>query len=104
MFTCQKKEERGKTSCGNDGNMFHPFLSSAGNVNHIVTFCFQKISVLAPLVYRKIPVYRNLTQVLIPGFLKIKYLYFCIAHKDNDFKDVYWFLATLETFGDCQNL
>ena len=30
----------------------------------------------APAVYRKIPVYRDWTQIPIPGFLKIKYRYF----------------------------
>ena len=30
----------------------------------------------APAVYRKIPVYRDWTQIPIPGFLKIKYKYF----------------------------
>ena len=30
----------------------------------------------APAVYRKIPVYRDWTQIPIPGFLKIEYRYF----------------------------
>ena len=54
----------------------------------------------APAVYRKIPVYRDLTQIPIPGFLKIKYRYFSVflySTQDNVFKDVYWLLAN---FGD----
>ena len=54
----------------------------------------------APAVYRKIPVYRDLTQIPIPGFLKIKYRYFSVllySTQDNIFKDLYWFLAN---FGD----
>ena len=54
----------------------------------------------APAVYRKIPVYRDLTQIPIPGFLKLKYRYFSVflySTQDNVFKDVYWFLAN---FGD----
>ena len=56
--------------------------------------------VQAPAVYRKIPVYQDLTQIWIPGFLKIKYRYFSVflySTQDNDFKGVYWFLAN---FGD----
>ena len=30
----------------------------------------------APAVYRKVPLYRDWTQIPIPGFLKIKYRYF----------------------------
>ena len=48
----------------------------------------------APAVYRKIPVYRDLTQIPIPGFMKIKYRYFSVllySTQDNFFKDVDWF-------------
>ena len=61
----------------------------------------------APAVYRKIPVYRDWTQIPIPGFLKIKYRYFSgfwYSTQDNVFKDVYWFLANFRVFGDSQNL
>ena len=33
----------------------------------------------APSVHRKIPVYRDLTQIQIPVFVKIKHRYFCTA-------------------------
>ena len=58
----------------------------------------------APAVYRKIPVYRDFTQIPIPGFLKIKYRYFSVllySTQDNIFKDLYWFLAN---FGDILGL
>ena len=63
----------------------------------ILLFCSEQ----APAVYRKIPVYRDLTQIPIPGFLKIKYRYFSVflySTQDNVFKDVCWFLANLADF------
>ena len=54
------------------------------------------------MVYRKIPVYRDLTQIPIPGFLKIKYRDFSVflySTQDNVFKDVYCFLANFGEFG-----
>ena len=56
---------------------------------------------------RYFPVYRDWTQIPIPGFLKIKYRYFSgflYSTQDNVFKYVYWFLANLRVFGDSQNL
>ena len=52
------------------------------------------------MVYRKIPVYRDLTRIPIPVFLKIKYRYFSVfmySTVDNFFKEVDRFLAN---FGD----
>ena len=66
----------------------------------ILLFCSEQ----APAVYRKIPVYRDLTQIPIPGFLKIKYRYFSVllySTQDNIFKDLYRFSSN---FGDIWGL
>ena len=54
----------------------------------------------APAVYRKIPVYRDLTRIPIPVFLKNKYRYFSVcmySTEDNFFKEVGRFLAYFVT-------
>jgi len=43
---------------------------------NIIVCIFRSYLHQAPAVYRKIPVYRDWTQIPIPGFLKIKYRYF----------------------------
>ena len=80
---------------GDGGKVFNLVL------NFLTTHC------QAPAVYRKIPVYRDLTQIPIPGFLKIIYRYFSVflySTQDNVFKDLYWLLATFGDFWGLQEL
>ena len=52
-------------------------------------------------------VYRDLTQIPIPVFLKRKYRYFSVflySTQDNVFKDLYWLLATFGDFWGLQEL